>query len=302
VQAAETVDVSFEVAGELARLPLREGSTVAAGGLVAALEPTDFELAVREAEVQLRLAALDLERKEMLLREQGIPRSVVEDARTQHELWQVRLAQARERQADARIVAPFDALVARRYVDNHTRVQVGEPIVRLLDMSVLEIVASVPSSLLATVTPEQVVSMTARFDFLPDRAFPLTYQESSGEANPVAQTYEVTFAMAPPVGVNVLSGMTARVRIELTRQDAPAAMTVPTTALQSDAQGQFYVWIFDPASGAVTRRAVSVGRPGGDGVMVERGLEEGELVVAAGASQLQDGMRVRPLGEVVGKE
>jgi multidrug efflux pump subunit AcrA (membrane-fusion protein) len=79
-------------------------------------------------------------------------------------------------------------------------------------------------------------------------------------------------------------------------------MTVPTTALQSDAQGQFYVWIFDPASGAVTRRAVSVGRPGGDGVMVERGLEEGELVVAAGASQLQDGMRVRPLGEVVGKE
>ncbi len=300
VQARQTVDLSFQVAGELARLPVREGQSVAAGEPVAALDPTDFELAVREADVQQKLAAQDLQRKEALLRQHTIPQSDVDNARAQHELWLVRLDEARQHLAHASLAAPFDALVAERYVDNHSHVQVGEPVVRLLDLSTLEVVASVPSSLLATVTPEQVQSMTARFDFLPGQSFPLTYRESSGEANPVAQTYDVTFTMPSPAGVTVLPGMTARVHVELARQGGGDALTVPATALQSDPEGRFFVWVYDPATSGIRQRPVSVGTPEADGVVVTKGLTAGEVIVAAGASQLQPGMRVRPLGEVVG--
>ena len=111
LDAAQTLDVSFEVAGELMQLPVREGQAVAKGALVAALDPTNFQLAVREAEVQLRLATQDLQRKETLIRDRGISESVVDEARAQFELSQVRLSQAQKSLADSRIDAPFDAFV-----------------------------------------------------------------------------------------------------------------------------------------------------------------------------------------------
>jgi RND family efflux transporter MFP subunit len=301
VEAAETVDLSFEVPGELRQLPVREGQDLPAGELVAALDTRDFELAMQEAAVQRRLAAQDLERKEALLQRRGISQSLVDDARALEELWSVRLAQAEERLADTRLTAPFDAVVARRYVDNRSRVQVGDLIVRLLDLNELDVVASVPAGLLATVTPDRVVAFTATFDFLPGLEYPLTYRENSGEANPVAQTYDVAFTMAPPEETNILPGMTARVQVELTAGPGSSGIGIPTTALLSEPDGKFFVWVFDPESSIVHRRAVRVGAPLAQGVTVEQGLDGGELVVAAGASQLQAGMRVRPLGEPVSR-
>jgi len=252
---------------------------------------------VREAEVQLRLASQDLKRKETLLRERGISESLVDDARAKFELSQVHLSQARKQLADSRINAPFDAYVARRYVDNRTKVRVGDRIARLSDLNELKVVASIREELVATVTPERVLSITARFDFLPDRQFPLTFRERSGEANPVAQTYEVTFSMVRPADANLLPGMTAQVRVELRADDPNEGVVIPTTALLSEPDGRFFVWVFDPESGRVRRRAVTVTEPLSQGVGIAEGLEDQELVVAAGASQLQDGMQVHPFGE-----
>ncbi len=300
VEAAQAVDVSFEVAGELVELPILEAQDLKAGALVASLDPTDFELAVREAEVQVRLAAQDLERKAALLSQQGIPRSVVDDARANHDLWVVRRDQARERLADARIVAPFDARVAARYVDNRSRVQSGEPVARLLDLTQLKIVANVPAGLLATVTPDRVVAMTARFDFLPDERFPLTYRESRGEASSVAHTYEVSFTLQPSDAANLLPGMSARVRVDL-RAEGHGSIRIPASALLSAPQGDFFVWVYDPVTSLVKRRGVTVGSPFPNGIGIRQGLSDGDIVVMAGASQLQDGMQVRPMGESIGQ-
>jgi RND family efflux transporter MFP subunit len=292
VEAAQMVDVSFQVAGELRELPIRQGQTLRAGELVAALDPVDFELAVQEATVQLRLARQDLERKEALLRDRGISQSVVDEARAQFDLAGIRLAQARKRQADARIDAPFPAYVTRRYVDNRTQVGAGEPIARLMDLAELKVVVSVPEELMATVDVHgHGIAGSARFDFLPGEEFPLRYLENIGEANPVAQTYDVAFVMPRPEQWNILPGMTAIVRLQ--HANGPARhVHVPASALQSDPAGGFYVWVFDPQTTSVSRRAVTAGAPLPQGIAIESGLSDGELVVTAGASQLQPAMRV----------
>ncbi len=297
LDAAQSLDIAFEVDGALLELPVREGQAVAKGELVARLEPTSFELAVREAEVQLRLATQDLQRKETLLSGRGISQSAVDDARAQFDLSRVRLAQTQERLAKSRITAPFDAFVAHRYVDNRTRVRTGDKVARLSDLDEFKVVASIRQDLVATVTPERVLSITAGFDFLPGRSFPLVFREVSGEANPVAQTYEVTFSMPRPADVNLLPGMTTRVRVQLKSDTLDSGITIPTTALLSQADGTFFVWIFDQASGRVEPRPVVVAEPRANGIAIRSGLADGELIVAAGASQLQRGMRVRMLGE-----
>jgi RND family efflux transporter MFP subunit len=257
VEAAQTVDVSFEVSGPLAELPVREGQTIDKG-----------------------------------------TQSVVDDAQALHDLRSVRLAQAREALEDARIVAPFDAYVARRYTDNYANVQAGDKIVRLNDLNEIHVVASVPESLAATGSADQLIGAHAVFPFRPDQRYPLTFRENLGEADAVAQTYEVTFAMPPPPNLQILPGMTATLELEMMAAEGEGrTMNIPTSALIADSDKRFIVWIYDPETQAVSKRTVEVGPAVGRGVAVVSGLANGELIVATGASQLQNGMKIRVLGD-----
>lgn len=297
VEARQTIDMTFRVPGPLINLPVLEGQTIAEGGLVAAIDDTDYVLAHREARVQLELARQDLNRKRQLLNERGISRSIVDDAKALFDLRQVALEKARENLDRTRLTAPFQAYVARRFTDNHVNVRVGDPIVRLMDLNELYVVINVPENLVATTTPERLISAKARFPFLPDQPFDLIIRENRGESSAVAQTFEVTMAMARPDGLNILPGMTATVEVTLSAPETGTDILIPTSALVSDPEKNYYVWIYDPDTQKVSRRNVTIGPATGAGITVQSGLISGDLIVASGASALQPGMKVRPLGE-----
>ena len=294
IEALQTVDLSFEVGGPLSEVPVREGESIIKGTLVAALDSTDFQLAVREAEVQLRLAAQDLNRKRKVLMENGIAKSQVEDARSNYELQKVRLSKANERLADTRIQAPFDAYVSRRYFDEYVNIRSGDPIVRLLDLTRIQAVINIPEHLLATVSEEQVKASWIEFPFDKNQRFDITYHENRGEAAAVAQTYEVAFTMENPSQWNILPGMTATVKINL-KESAEGHILIPASALIPASNGSLSVWIYDPKTQAVSLRAIETASPIQSGVPVLSGLKNGEQIVVTGASQLQAGMQVRPL-------
>jgi RND family efflux transporter MFP subunit len=296
VEAAQTIDMTFRVPGPLVELPVREGQTIKAGSLIAAIDDTDYVLAHREARVQLDLARQDLTRKRQLLSERGISRSIVDDAKALFDLRRVALEKAGENLQRTRLTAPFEAYVARRFTDNHVNVRVGDPIVRLMDLNKLFVVVNVPENLVATTTPERLISARARFPFLPDQPFDLGMYENRGESSAVAQTFEVTMVMDRPAGLNILPGMTATVEILLSAPDTKAGMQIPTSALVSDPEKNYYVWVYDPDSQAVTRRSITIGPAAGPAITVISGLRSGEMIVASGASALQPGMKVRPLG------
>ena len=295
VEAAQTVDVSFQVPGPLAQMSILEGQTIKRGELIAALETTEFDLAVKEAEAQLKLALLDLERKSSVLAGKGIAKSVVDDAATIAQLQQVKLDIAREALADTTIEAPFDAYVAKRYFDNFTNVKVMEPIVRLQNRNELLLVTSLPESVLATTNSNQLTDVSAEFAFIDDKKFPLSFRENRSEPETLSQTYKVTFAFANPEEFNILPGMTAKVTIRLHNHTDKAPIAyVPTSSIVSSSNNQLAVWLVDEQSGRVTLRAVSTGIPDGNKVPVTAGLRSGDRIVIAGASQLREGMIVVP--------
>ncbi len=295
VEAAQTIDMTFRVPGPLVELPVLEGQTIEAGALIAAIDDTDYVLAHREARVQLDLARQDLNRKQQLLSERGISRSLVDDARALYDLRQVALEKAGENLARTRLTAPFQAYVARRFTDNHVNVRVGDPIVRLMDLNKLFVVMNIPENLVATTTPERLISAQARFPFLPEQPFDLAIHENRGESSAVAQTFEVTMIMERPADLNILPGMTATVEITLSSPDVGAGLQIPTSALVSDPEKNYFVWVYDPESNLVSKRPVSIGPATGTGITVLAGLRSGEMIVASGASALQPGMKVRPL-------
>ena len=293
VEALQSVDISFEVGGPLAELPIREGETLRQGALVAALDPTDFQLALQEAEVQLRLAAQDLNRKHKVLQENGIAKSQVEDARSLYELQKVRLSKAKERLQDSRITSPFDGFVARRFFDRHVNIRPGEPVARLLDLTSLQVVFNAPEQLLASSSPDRLIGAWAEFSFAPGQEFELAYYENRGEADSLVQTYEISMTMDNPGDWNILPGMTATVRLKL-RDSSAGMIVIPASAIVPAPDSELSVWVYAPDTQKVYRRHIEPGPLQQGGIPIKEGLEPGEQIIVTGASHLQAGMRVQP--------
>ena len=293
VEAAQRVDLSFEVGGQIAEFDLRAGAQVSQGQVIAALDPANFILERDAAKAQRALAQSDLSRKQKLLQDQAISAALVDDAANVLKLRDAQFARAEKALADTRLTAPFDGHLAIRHLDNHMAVQAGEPVVRLNDLTELFIQISVPEKLFGTLGSSDIASIYATLPAAGDRQFPLTLREYAGEASAVAQSYRVTFAMAPVPGVQILPGMNATV--VATRAALTPAIWIPLEALVTSPEGDFLVWVMDAKTEAVDARTVTLGEAGPLGVKVLQGLTQGEIIVTAGVQHLRAGARIRPI-------
>ena len=292
VDAAQTVDLSFEVSGQLASVTPREGDRLAEGSLIAALDPTPFEIRVREAKAQFELAELDLRRKRALLKDKAISPALVDQASAQLDLARSHLEMSERHLSETRLVAPFDGLLSRRYVDNHSLAAAGQAIVRLSDLTEIFVRIAVPERLVSTINDRTVTNLWARLPGM-DTDIPLALKEFAGEANAVAQSYRVTLVMTGLPPVDVLPGMNVTVYAE--RAMPNLYPRIPLDAIHESPDGSFYVWRYANESQTVTRQPVRVGDIREGQVEIKEGLKPGDRFAAAGGQQLREGMRVRPM-------
>jgi multidrug efflux pump subunit AcrA (membrane-fusion protein) len=73
---------------------------------------------------------------------------------------------------------------------------------------------------------------------------------------------------------------------------------LPISAIASEADGKPFVWIVNTENNKTARRGVVTGQASGANIVVSEGLEEGDVVVTAGISALQESMVVRPVSAI----
>ncbi|MFX0546325.1 efflux RND transporter periplasmic adaptor subunit [Roseovarius sp. S1116L3] len=294
VRARETVDLAFQVSGQVTQFPVAEGASLEKGDLIAQLDLTAFEREVARAQVDLEKAQRDVERLSKLAGS-AVSEVEVRNARTTADLARIRAEEAQEALEDATLTSQFDALVARREVANFTTVAAGEPVVLLHDMSELRVDVSVPEVLFRR-GRSQEVAFSATFPGT-DESFPLVLREFEAETADVAQTYEITLGFPGDVPEWVLPGASVTVTARADRMEGDQ-MLVPDTALTFDADRQPGLMVFDPAEegadqGTVVWTPVTIQMRDDTRVHVTEGPEPGIEIVAAGAAQLRDGQKVR---------
>lgn len=294
VDAISTVDLSFQVGGRIVELPVQQGTILPAGSLIAALDPADYRLALHEAELQLEQASRDLERAQSLSTRGSVSQASLDQTQTAHNLRRVALDTARRNLAYTRITAPFDALVARRLVDRFTNVQPNMQIVRVQNVEEFRVHINVPENLMGTVEHPETIIAEAIFHSYPDQPVVLTYREHETEPDAVAQTYRVTFGMPRNEAMNVLPGMTVTVRVRAATPTEVTFFGVPPSALDTDEQSEFRVWVYHVDSGSVSPRAVQMLGINEEGEALVLGLNGDEQIVSAGLHLMHDGMRVQP--------
>lgn len=294
VDAVSTVDLSFQVGGQISELAVQQGTLVRKGELIAALDQADFALAVREAEVQKDHVEKNLERIKTLVDKNMVSDSAFDQANTDHQLQSVALDNARRNLSYTRINAPFDALITRRLIDRFSNVQANTPVVRVQDVTELRVRINVPEGLIALIGARDGFTVEARSPDHPQHVFPLEYREHATEVDRTTQTYEVVFGMARPEAIEILPGMTLTVSITPNGSEPLRLVSVPLSAVDTDNEGSFRVWRYDAERSIVSPRNVTLGTISGTHIPVISGLEPGDTIVTAGTNLLSDGMSVRP--------
>ncbi|MFQ6546808.1 efflux RND transporter periplasmic adaptor subunit [Aestuariibius sp. 2305UL40-4] len=301
VAAQDTVSLAFEVGGELTKLNALEGTSVSAGTILAELDVDPFERAVERAELQLAQATRDVERT-LILAERNVASEVgAENAETARDLAEVALRDARAALADARIVAPFDGLIADRIASAYTIVEPGQPILRLHDMSEIRVEFDLPERLLRQVgDPERVSFVGLRPG--DDAELSLEFREFRVETGPIGQSYTLSLAITGDNLPRLLPGQTMIVRAAVPNPDPRPALPASAIATSPDGR-QIVVAVEADGNGLVARHIeVDVEAPRGS-VLLVAGLEPDTEIVAVGAHAVPDGARlVRYPGLVQGTE
>lgn len=305
VQAAQRAELAFRVDGQLIARPVKNGDVVESGQVLARLDPRDYQLAVDEAQATFDKWDADLRRYRRLYENDAVPLSDLELRRSQRDVSNARLSNAKLNLDYTYLRAPFAGEIGETYVENREDVRAKEPVMSLHDVTAVEIDISVPEAYRAQFSRdddfEGSVSIVARFEFAPGKEFDLQLKEFAASADRLTQTFKATFIMDQPEGVSVQPGMTAQVyvRATTTTEASPHdGFVVPARCVFNGDNGEALVWVVDESAMTVHQREVVVGEvTGTESIWVQSGLNPGDRIATVAVNHLREGMKVRLLDE-----
>jgi RND family efflux transporter MFP subunit len=300
VEAGEKVLMSFRVSGRIIELPVREGEEIRKGQLIARLDPKDYQIAVNQARAEYNKSQADLTRYQVLYEKDAVPLADLDLRIAQRDVRQAKLDEAEKNLTYTYLRAPFTGRIGRRYVENYMDVMSNEQIVDLNDVTNIEVKVDVPESIISmsrTLGDKLELKNFAEFETAPGKQYELQIKEVSNRADPLTQTFEVTFKMPQPDDIVLLPGMNALVRLEATIKsdvDFEARIRIPAIAVMGADNEGAYVWVVNQKDMTAHRTRVELGKmTGDDGIFITEGLIGGELLIVAGMKSLQEGIKVQ---------
>ncbi|MBP9149787.1 MAG: efflux RND transporter periplasmic adaptor subunit [Rhodoferax sp.] len=292
--------VKASVSGEVQRVLVREGQAVRQGEILADMETTDarsrLEAALAdqaERRARLDIAARNRDTNQTLLKQNFISQNAFDQLQSTYHAaqaavqWadaQVKLA--RQSIADAVVRAPMSGVVAKRLVNGGERLAPDAPMFQLVDLSRLELDATVPASDVAQITPGQGVQFSV--DGFGGRQFHGKVERINPMTEPGSRAIKL-FVSVPNADASLRGGMFAQGAVTVSQ--SASAPVVPLSAVFEEA-GQSYVFAIQ--DGKLAKQAVRLGFRDESGGLAEvsSGLAVGATVVRIRMAGLKVGTLV----------
>jgi len=281
-----SIDIVPEVDGRLVELTIAPGSRVEKGDVLARLEDTIERADLSEAEAVLTEQQQAVERARQLRETNAVSQATLEEAIARLAEATADVERARRRLEERRITAPFGGVVGLTNYDTGARVEEGQQLTRLDDLSEVEVEFSLPETVFAQVAHGQTV--VARSAAFPDREFTGTITAVDSRIDPVSRAFR-TRAVIPNPDSALPAGMFLSLTLVLEQEDR---VTVPEEAIVFQA-AETYVFVAEDDT--ARRRIVRTGQRQDGRIAILSGLEEGEAVVVRGLQRVRDGSPLKVL-------
>ncbi len=297
IEARDTLAASFPTSGRIAEMMVQRGDHVAANAPLARIDSVQQEQALISAKAALANAQAtytkakdDADRQDGLLEQGATTRSARDTASDTLRAAQASVAQteadldrAKKALADTVLLAPADATVTDRTADVGQVVGAAQPVLDLALGDRYDAIFHVPEVLLTIIPAKAPVISLSPLDH-PDITFKGILREISPLVDATTGTVKVTLSVVDkPASVSFGDAVVGSVVRSETSQ-----ISLPWSAMSATAKGPA-VWIVDPATHRVALRQVHVLRYETGRIVLADGVQEGELVVAAGSNLLFPG-------------
>jgi RND family efflux transporter MFP subunit len=281
VRAKMRATLEAKLSGRIQEVPVHLGQAVKKGDLIARLDAAETKARLDQAQASLEQASRDWNRISALFRKEAATRTEYDRAEAQQHLAQAAVAEAAAMMRYMEVLAPFDAVVSRKWAELGDFASPGKALVDVEDASSLELEADVPESVAACV--QIGAALPVRLDGL-SRDLEGQVAEMAPNADPASRTVRVKVSLAPTPGL--IPGRFARLLVPIGESQT---VNVPAAALVQ--RGQLEM-VFVVTNNQAQLHLVKSGKRAGDQVAILSGLEAGEVVVAEGAGVLSDGQPV----------
>lgn len=300
VRAAQRVTMAFQVPGRLIEFPVKEGQQVTEGDQLGLLDESDYRSNLAAAQADLSRTEANFNRAKELVEKNYVSQAEYDSIEASYNIALSNVSKARKALNDTRLVAPFDGVVARTFVQNFEEVQAKEPVLSLQNNNELEVTVSVPESLVVRRNEGDQIRLEGAFEGIPGKTFPLTVKEFSTVASEDTQTFEYVLSIEQTEGYNLLPGMTAIVMAEKTAaaSDAEGPITIPLSALAANQDDRASVWLVGPDNRVSQHPVVTGELTGNSDITIVSGLNVGDTLVTAGVSKMSEGLEVHPIDKV----
>ncbi|SDX21580.1 efflux RND transporter periplasmic adaptor subunit [Marinobacter mobilis] len=300
VRAAQRVTMAFQVPGRLVEFPVREGQQVTEGQQLGLLDDSDYQSNLNAAQADLSRTEANYNRAKELIEKNYVSQAEYDAIEANYNIAVSNVSKARKALNDTRMLAPFDGVVARTFVQNFEEVQAKEPVLSLQNNNELEVVVSVPESLVVRRNEGVEIQLEGTFEGIPGKTFALALKEFSTVASEDTQTFEYVLTIEETAGYNLLPGMTATVKVQQLASEnlAQGPVVVPLSALASTEENQASVWLVKSGNRVSQQPVVTGELIGNSSITVLSGLSEGDQLVTAGVSRLSEGLEVKPIDKV----
>lgn len=287
VEGNTTVKMGFLVGGKIDYIFGKEGQSIGQGQLVASLEPTNYAIAKRLADVQVGTTADEFGRLKILHDRNSLSES--DFTKIDYALQQARLQQQLQQKnlADTKLYSPIDGVLIRRSAEVGEIAGVGIPQFVIAEIRKVKVLAYVPESELHFVRKDQPA--TVRVSAL-DKTFKGNVKEIGSVADETSRAFTIKIEVANP-DLLIRPGMIAEASIKT--KDSALMMLVPAETVFHGLDNQQYVYVVDPMQNRAFRRKISIGRMMDNKVQVTAGLSAGDWVVDEGQNKLTDGTLIK---------
>lgn len=277
--------LSCRHSGTLNALKIKQGQYVRRGEVIAVVESQAVESSRDMAYASLQQAQDGYDRVKSVYEKGSVAEVKIVEIRTKLNQAQAAVKAADRALAECTIKAPYSGVIGEVYVDEGIEIVAAEPIVKIMDVSSVEIRFPVPENEINTVKEGSSVRLN-----VPAAGDGMAEAEITSKgisASAISHTYE---CVAVPVsGIDgLMPGMVCKVRMK--SRSGQAEIVVPASVVCTDAKGR-YIWTVK--EGKVVKTPVVIGGFSGDGVIVSQGLDEGDAVIVDGVRKVSSGMSVK---------
>ncbi len=272
-EAERIIEVAAEAGGRVTAVELTEGDAVAKDGLVARVDGSIDRTRIRQIRTRLSQAQRDLTRAENLQKQGVGTPSDVEQAKVQVDSLALDLRIAQQNVGKTTVKARAAGIVDDVMVEEGEYVNVGTPIVKVVDYDRIKVHTGIPESYLRYVKRGSKVHVRVN-------ALDLEREATVARVGVQGDTKNRSF----PLEVEVDNGDLAirpgmRVSVQVPLESYTDATIVPRRALIKTLKGSDVAVVKD---GVIERRAVKLGKGRGRWVHVLEGLSAGDELVVTG--------------------